>query len=256
MGTMLFTVPAALRNENDTNHQLDNSHGNRYYQNRMGFGPAGTPNGTVHPNGLDFWWDESGVLDCWQENTAAPGHQIYSDPPYNTESLGPPPSIGGRPSGGAIGHQLPTCSPLTQPGPNTPPQGLKGGLEAPCSQYDLHANPDPTGCSWDHAPTPPPDRVSTGFGVNAGQQFLPADKAPCQPGGEACWSLGWVNPPDGAAAQQPGPVPNNLPIIGSLPNTEAQLPLLLIIGLALFAAGLRVGRARRRRTASPEGAGD
>ena len=256
MGADLFTVPATLRSDNDPTHQLDNSHANRYYQNYMGIAPAGTANGTNHPNGLDFWWDESGVLNCWQENVPnGITGKIYSDPPYNTEgTYNGHPSIGGRPTGAAGPNPLPVCFPPVQPAPNQAPQGVKAALEVDCSTYALHPNPsdpsqsnDPPTCAWNHAPPVPPDRVSTGFGVNPNQEVLPANQAPCQPQGEPCWSLGWVNPPDGAAAQRPALLPNNLPIIGDLPNTQAQAPVLFLLALVVFAAGLRVGRAWRRR---------
>jgi hypothetical protein len=223
-GTLLFTVPATLHGDNDPTHQLDNAHGNRYYQNSMGFDPTLTIGGTTHPNGLDFYWDEGGVLNCWQENIAPPGHQIYSDPPYNTGRPGNPPDLGGRPTGTAGATALPACFPQIQPQTPYAPNAAKAALYAGCSQYNLQTNPTPAQCGWDYQEPAPSDYVSTGSGVSPGQQVLPPDKVPTG------WSLGWVNPPDGAAAQV-----NEFPLGTLVPIAGA------------FVAGAWVARRRRAR---------
>jgi hypothetical protein len=66
---MLFHVPAIVRNETDPDKQFDTSHFNQYRDNRLGFGPGGS----VLPNGLDIWWDDQGVGNCFDGNTSATG---------------------------------------------------------------------------------------------------------------------------------------------------------------------------------------
>jgi hypothetical protein len=53
--------------------------GNRWLGNLVGFDPAGN----VAPNGLDFWWDQTGDGNCWQDNAsswAEPGSGVRSTP--------------------------------------------------------------------------------------------------------------------------------------------------------------------------------
>ena len=240
-GTLLFTVPAELRGDNTASHQLDNSHANRYYQNRMGFDPTLTSGGTTHPNGLDFYWDEGGVLNCWQYNVPAAGHQIFSDPPYDTGTPGngppgPPPDLGGRPTGSPDPSKtLPVCFPPDQPSTSYAPSSTKASLYAGCALYDLHTQNDPADCAWDRQSTAPPDYVSTGFGLQPGQQVLPAGRAP------SGWSLGWVNPPAGAIAEAGRVTASDTGV------TEALIPAVSVIALVLIGAWLRVARIPRGR---------
>jgi hypothetical protein len=245
MGTMLFQVPGIFRDDHTPSHQLDNSHANRYYQNYMGFGPQGTPNGTVHPNGLDFWWDEAGVLNCWQENIPAPGHKIYSDPPYNTQgTYQGRPSIGGRPTGPPGPNDLPKCSPMDAPTVNPPINAEKIAFEAHCAVYTLNPDPlnplqskDPALCPFIHSPPVPPDRVPTGHGPDPTSPDPMRREVGPAPSG---WSLGWVNPPQGTPARTSSPF-GALPDI-SLSSAQAVAPMILLILLIAFFAGLRVGQ--------------
>lgn len=123
-GAMLFWVPALIRDELDPLKQVDTSHFNRFVRNRMGL----TPTWGVRPNGLDFWWDEQGAGNCWQDNVAARG-AIRSDPAF-----------------------LPDCGapPVYRPG-----NPLKTASLLPCTQFDPETNPDPVGCDWFRTPPPP-----------------------------------------------------------------------------------------------------
>jgi hypothetical protein len=94
-GTMLFSVPDAFvcGPAADDNQQhgckaglFSTSYRNRFYGNVMGR----RPNGTVDPNGDDFWWDQGGSDpptsnsgNCWYGNTGRNGTagSIKSTPP-------------------------------------------------------------------------------------------------------------------------------------------------------------------------------
>ena len=41
---------------------------------------ASGPDGTRDRNGLDVYWDEQGLRNCWQDNQTAPGVELTSDP--------------------------------------------------------------------------------------------------------------------------------------------------------------------------------
>jgi hypothetical protein len=75
-GTWQFWVPSYIRGENDLDKLYDTSNFNTYEGNHMGV----SPDGEVLPNGVDFWWDEEGEGNCWENNIAAPGRDITSDP--------------------------------------------------------------------------------------------------------------------------------------------------------------------------------
>ena len=70
-GTMLVTVPDALSNnfekppEPDKDYKLSTSHRNRFEDNRLGVSPSGEK----LPNGTDYWWDELGQGNCWEQDT-------------------------------------------------------------------------------------------------------------------------------------------------------------------------------------------
>ena len=118
-------MPAAVRDDNDPEHQSDTSNGNRYVDNRMGV----RPDGTRDPNGVDFWWDEQGVGNCWNTNVGAGGAATTSDP-----------------------NALPGC---TNPSNNPNNQPLKLGRQVPCTAWDPRDNPRPVGCDWfDVGPEP------------------------------------------------------------------------------------------------------
>ncbi|PVG83652.1 hypothetical protein DDE18_04820 [Nocardioides gansuensis] len=127
-GFKLFWVPPALlRGEYDPLQQNDNSNHNAYTGNEMGFSPTGQ----VLPNGLDFWWDDAGVGNCWQDNLAAPGRQIT-----HNATRGSLPSCGHR-SDAPVSNLVKTTSML------------------PCAEFDRYSNPEPAGCDWIVTPTRP-----------------------------------------------------------------------------------------------------
>src|SRR5699024_9385124 len=69
-GTMVFWVPAVLRDEYDPTKLYDTSHHNHYVGNKMGI----TKSGAIRHNGTDHWWDEAGDGNCWEGNTYSRGH--------------------------------------------------------------------------------------------------------------------------------------------------------------------------------------
>ena len=70
-GTMLFWVPAALRDEYDPQKLYDTSHHDHYVGNHMGI----RPDGSIAHNGMDHWWDGEGAGNCWQGNVYSRGHR-------------------------------------------------------------------------------------------------------------------------------------------------------------------------------------
>ncbi|GAA5124866.1 right-handed parallel beta-helix repeat-containing protein [Haloechinothrix salitolerans] len=127
-GVMLFWAPAAIRGEYDPTTQQDNPHRNAFTKNQMGYQPGGA----VLPNGLDFWWDDSGNGNCWDSNLAAPGAEI-------THNAIDPRGLPGCPTGSMwpIGNVV------------------KSAQLLPCSQYNRESNPDPVGCDWMDTPPRP-----------------------------------------------------------------------------------------------------
>ncbi|MBJ7358641.1 right-handed parallel beta-helix repeat-containing protein [Nocardioides sp.] len=127
-GTMQFWVPAPLRDEYDPAKLFDTSHGNQTTDNLMGI----APDGSVHHNGIDHWWDDQGGGNCWQGNTYSRGTQ--------TDNFTvPPPSCA---SGGSV---------------NTPGLPVKDAGFLSCSQYD-RSDPTlrhPPGCEWFDDPAQP-----------------------------------------------------------------------------------------------------
>jgi hypothetical protein len=119
-GVAQYWIPASRRGEGDPARQRDTSHGNRYVGNLMGV----TPDGVPAPNGVDFWWDEQGDRNCWQNN-ASPAGAVRSDPATlptcDHPSSGGPYSVAGNPSKTVV---VTACSTFT-PG-----------------------RPDPKGCDW------------------------------------------------------------------------------------------------------------
>ena len=79
-GTMQFWVPAPLRDDYDPTHLYDTSNHNHTYLNQMGIDPAGRE----RPNGMDHWWDDQGVGNCWEDNhygSAGKTDNFTVDPP-------------------------------------------------------------------------------------------------------------------------------------------------------------------------------
>lgn len=122
-GTVLFTVPAPVRNEWNLLQMWDTSHLNRFLDNRMGAGP----DGNLRPNGLDFWWDGGGAGNCWKGNTG-------------------PRSLTSDPSG------LPECGGLSWP---RLPSILKSATFFMCGSYNRSSNHHPWGCPWMETPPAP-----------------------------------------------------------------------------------------------------
>ncbi len=124
-GIRLFWVPATIRGENDLAKQTDTSNGNRFAGNMMGV----TMTGERAPNGVDFFWDEQGERNCWQDNRAFGGGKVTSDPAV-----------------------LPTCpgSPVKQVG-----NAAKLALEVPCATWNPDTNQMPVGCTWFTTPATP-----------------------------------------------------------------------------------------------------
>jgi hypothetical protein len=118
---MLLWVPAAVRNDNDPAHQADTSNDNHFVGNVMGR----RPDGTVDRNGIDFWWDEQGIGNCWQGNVTASA----SDPAV-----------------------LPTCD---HPSSSPTSRPDKTAMQVPCTAWDPQRNPRPIGCDWFDLPPEP-----------------------------------------------------------------------------------------------------
>jgi hypothetical protein len=135
-GFMLFHVPATVRGEEDPNKEFDTSHGNEYRENRLGYGP----DRKKLPNGLDVWWDDQGVGNCWQDNDASTGHPTSNaDPPYDHQDGLPDCTAGGS-----------TFFP-------TAPNAAKSSQIASCAAYDRD-DPvlrRPPGCDWYVTPARP-----------------------------------------------------------------------------------------------------
>jgi hypothetical protein len=124
LGIMQIYVPAILRGDPGDDHpakQFETSNDNVYRGNFMSM----RPDGTRDPNGRDFWWDEEGKGNCWEGN--------------KTKGAGMPDT----PS------PLPVC-----PGSAIvrPPNPLKYGFLATCTQFHPTDNTDPPGCLVDGRP--------------------------------------------------------------------------------------------------------
>lgn len=126
-GFMLFWVPPALmRGDQDPLHQQDNPNHNAFTKNELGYSPAGR----ILPNGTDFWWDEAGQGNCWQDNLPAPGKVVTHNSVRDLPECG-------NPSQWPVGNLVKTVSLL------------------PCAVYDRYSNPDPVGCDWLDTPERP-----------------------------------------------------------------------------------------------------
>lgn len=145
-GMMLFTVPAPLRDEYDPALVVDTSHWNEFYGNVMGFdksvNPTGDVTGPQDHNGLDFWWDEAGAGNCWQDNVASGGF-VLSDP-----AVLPPCSLDD--AGADAAYQVVRAQ--------YKPPSPKLGTLVPCALFDKNDrtifNP-PVGCDWMNTPPEP-----------------------------------------------------------------------------------------------------
>jgi hypothetical protein len=125
-GYTLFWVPGSIRGDNSPEAQRDTSNGNRITGNTFGV----RPDGTRDPNGVDVYWDEQGIGNCWQGNTGPGGAAPRSDPATLPDCTG----------GGST-------SPVSNP--------RKTAQEASCAAWDPQDNPDPPGCTWFTTPPEP-----------------------------------------------------------------------------------------------------
>ncbi|WP_296601965.1 right-handed parallel beta-helix repeat-containing protein [Nocardioides sp.] len=140
-GTMQFWVPAPLRDDYDPTHLYDTSNHNHTFANQMGIDPSGDE----RPNGLDHWWDDQGIGNCWEDNH-------YGSAGRTDNFTVPPPSCA---AGGSV---------------FLPGAAVKDAGFLTCSQYD-RADPSwkhPPACEWFDSPTKPaaakaaPDEPSSG----------------------------------------------------------------------------------------------
>ena len=149
-GTMQFWVPAPLRDEYDPSKLYDTSNGNRTFENTMGI----RPDGSVAHNGLDHWWDDQGMGNCWEDNTSSREGGV----PTTNFTVDPGPCA----DGGSV---------------FLPGAPVKDAGFLSCSQYDRN-DPDwrhPPECSWFESPEKPTDDQSG--------SDLDLTAAPVAPGG-------------------------------------------------------------------------
>ena len=96
-GTMLATVPGPVSEPPQSDIDAT-SHRNQYRGNVMGV----APDGRRMPNGVDFWWDEAGRGNCWEDNGAATGDPVLARPLPGTTGR----AAGLREPGQAVGSRL------------------------------------------------------------------------------------------------------------------------------------------------------
>lgn len=120
-GIYLLGVAAALRGDNNPDHQQDTSNQNIVTGNTFGM----SKDGKRLPNGLEVEWDSSGQGNCFENNKT----QSPSDP-----------------------ASLPAC-----PGSATwmPPNPAVLAAAAPCTAWDPNNQPNPPGCDWFTDPKKP-----------------------------------------------------------------------------------------------------
>jgi hypothetical protein len=154
-GTMQFWVPAPLREEYDPSKLYDTSNHNHTTHNHMGI----TPSGERRPNGLDHWWDDQGVGNCWEDNVSS-----YGEPTDNF--LVDPASCADG------GSQFVPGAPVKDAGFLT------------CSQYNREDEfwRDPPGCEWFQDPQRPGSQESP---APVGQQAAIAPVVPVDGDGSA-----------------------------------------------------------------------
>lgn len=125
-GVMLAWVPGALRNDFAIEAQTDTSHSNEFRSNRFGVEASNAS----RPNGLDVWWDDQGLGNCWQDNVTEGQH-------LSTNARG----------------RLPNCD--TGGSRQLIGSVSKTGVVLPCARYNRRTQPDPVGCRWLTSPRPP-----------------------------------------------------------------------------------------------------
>jgi hypothetical protein len=236
-GAMLFWVPSAIRDEFDD--QFDTSNHNHYIGNRM----AAHPDGLVQPNGVDFWWDEQGVGNCWQDNTSAAGEVTTNATVPVGDGEGEDPPFTGFPDCDSGGSVFPVGS------------VVKSAGLVPCATYDREDNPEPTGCDWFDSPEVPEGREAP-EGEDLDALFWPTVSIDLSEGLEEGEVPGGDDGPDDGAdedgdggADADGTA-GGTPIAATTPAATGVLPVTGaagLVGLAalLLAAGAAVRRQRR-----------
>jgi Right handed beta helix region len=114
------------------------SYRNRFYNNQMGQ----APNGSASPNGVDFWWDQGGII-----KDLTPGYTSGNCWYGNTGSNGTAASVTGIPSpGGVPPDNLPSdCN-------NSP---LPGSLHGQVGELLTCSTLGAAGCDWFTTPPKP-----------------------------------------------------------------------------------------------------
>jgi Right handed beta helix region len=132
-GTMQFWVPSPLRDEYDPSKLYDTSNHNRTVANKMGI----RPDGSKAHNGMDHWWDDQGVGNCWERNESSRGE------PTSNFAMDPGSCADG-------GSQF------------TPGMPVKDAGFLSCSQYDRNDEfwRHPPQCEWFETPEKPTDEQS------------------------------------------------------------------------------------------------
>jgi hypothetical protein len=186
-GVRQFAVPAPARGETDPSKLYDTSHGNRYVDNWFGVRPDGTPD----PNGIDVYWDEQGMRNCWEGNHTAKGVALTSDP-----------------------ATLPDCA----SGGSTNPVGNTAKLaqDLPCIQWHPQNNPDPAGCDWFTTPAEP-GTGARGAAFASAPLFAAGAAPVAAPGESAQGGLTWDGDPELIA---PAALPDDRILHGRLRNTS------------------------------------
>ena len=202
-GVRLYAVPAPARGEYDPAKLYDTSHGNHFVHNWFGV----RPDGRRDANGVDVYWDEQGLRNCWENNITAPGAALTSDP-----------------------ATLPTCA----SGGSTNPVGNSAKLahDLPCATWHPQNNPRPPGCDWFEDPQDPGD---DGSNAPRGPELteLPlgsvnAVSPVTAPGQSAQGPLAWDGTP---RLMQMRSLPGDRILAGRLRNTGS-VPIALDAGAA------------------------
>lgn len=132
-GAMLFAVPdvfvcadPSVQVPGCDPSTVSTSYRNRYHDNKMGQ----APDGSSQPNGLDFWWDQGGLVvdpsnsgNCWFDNTGTDGTaaSVTGLPsPSGTPPDNLPSDCDNSPLPGALHDQVTELLGCSQGDPNCP----------------------------------------------------------------------------------------------------------------------------------------